>query len=153
MFSKFSALIAFGLSITWAPTLVLAADDDADVPELLGTWTNTDSKTQSYGRIDLVDEDGTIFMELWVIQGGGLSKEPVAKIEMPIDAESLRVPPLVGVSGTKDYGFKETTYTLKRKGKELQLTAEAFFTDGTDRDYKLIERFEKATRESVSSSR
>jgi len=138
------ALMTVALGFCWSPMEAWTAENEpADVPKLLGIWTNTDPETRSYGRIDLVDEDGTIFLELWAIQGGGLSKEPVAKVKLPIDAKTLRVPPLVGVSGTKDYGFKETTYTLKRKGRELQLTAEAFFKDGTDRGYKVIERFGK----------
>lgn len=136
--------ISLGLCIFGNSLSALAADEDEQAPELLGTWTNTDPKTRAYGRIDLVDEDGTIFMDLWAVQGDGLSKEPVARVKLPIDAKTLRVPSLVGASGTKDYGFKETTYTLKRKGTELQLTGEAFFTDGTDRDYKVIERFKKA---------
>ena len=53
---RFLTLIALGFLLGFSNLATTSVADD-DAPRLLGTWTNTDPETRSYGRIDLVATD------------------------------------------------------------------------------------------------
>lgn len=102
-----------------------------DHTPLLGTWLNFDLQTQGICRVDLVERDGALFVEVF----GAGTPEPHAWGEVPATAYSEGVARAGAVAFRAEYdlGFERVTLAGYVNRQLLTVEPGTVFTDGSGR--------------------